>query len=325
MAFSFSSLLRAVSPARNDSFIGGQAVAEGIMMHNGRCYALSVRKPCGEIKTVLCRLAPSSLALRLGKIPILRGVHRLWASMITGVKVMHDAAEMAGFEDDAPPTKFDLWLDKKLGDKLTKYIIALSLVIALAFGVFLFILVPVLLSGFLGLFLAGNLWVLGIIEGLVRMGIFLAYLVIVSRMKEIRSIYQYHGAEHKTINCHERGEPLTVDNIRRHSRLHRRCGTSFVLFILVISMIFFLFVRTDALWMRILSRLALVPFVAGASYEVILWAGRRDSEFMRLLSSPGMALQGFTTAEPGDEQIEVAKRSLEAVLSVEEISKIADD
>ena len=300
---------------------------EGVMMRGSGSYALSVRKPDGEVETVVRKIKSSSFGQKIGKVPILRGVHRMGASMVIGMRVMYDSAEMAGFEEDfEPPSKFDLWLEKKLGDKLTKFILALSLVIALAFGVFLFMLLPVWLSGFLSPILAGNLWALGIIEGIVRLGIFLIYLKLISRMKDIRRVYQYHGAEHKTINCYESNLPLTVENVRCHNRLHRRCGTSFLLFVMIISMIFFLFVRTDVLWLRVLSRLVFVPFVAGVSYEVIRWAGRSNSTFVRLLSAPGMALQKLTTAEPDDGQIEVAIKSMRAVLVDEGIEKEnADD
>ena len=310
----------------NITHIGGQAVMEGVMMRGADCYCIAVRNSSGNIESSL-KIAKSAKSVtiidKIRNISILRGIHRLGISFNIGARVMSASAEMAGLEDtdnNKPPSKFDLWLEKKLGDNLTKFILALSLIIALAFGVFLFMLLPVWLSGFLSGLLAGNLWALGIIEGIIRMAVFMIYIILVSRIKEIQRVFQYHGAEHKTINCYEHNEELNIKNVRKHSRLHPRCGTSFLLFVMIISMAFFLFVRTDILWIRVLSRIIFVPFVAGISYEVIRWAGKSKLAIVRIISAPGMALQKLTTREPDYWQIEVAIRAMEGVLDYESLT-----
>lgn len=291
---------------------GGQAVIEGVMMRGPSSYCLAVRNAGGEIETRKGSVNPPGF---WSKIPLFRGILRMGASLKLGVKVLKDSVEISGLEDSAaPPSKFDLWLEKKFGDNLTKVIVGISLVLSLALSVGLFMVLPTLLSGFLAPILAGNLWALGIIEGVVRLVIFIAYLMLVARMKEIKRVFQYHGAEHKAINCYEAGEGLTVENVRLHNRLHNRCGTSFLLFVMLISMIFFLFVRTDELWLRVASRILFVPLVAGASFEVIKWAGQSKSVIVKIISAPGLALQRITTAEPDDGQIETAIAALEAVV-----------
>ena len=302
-------------------FYGGQAVMEGVMMRGKRSYCLAVRNPQGEIETRIGVAKSSPVTDILGKIPILRGVVRLGSSMVIGMKVMMDSAEISGMDAEEAPSKLDLWLEKKFGDKLTKYIIFLAVAVSLAISVGLFMVLPTWLSGFLAPLLRDNLWALGIIEGVVRLGIFLIYLILMTRIKEIRRVFQYHGAEHKVLACHEAGEDLDTENIRRHNRLHRRCGTSFLLFVMIISMIFFLFVRTDVLWLRVASRILFVPFIAGVSYEVIRWAGVSRLKIVRAISFPGMMLQKLTTAEPDDGQIEVAVAALEGLIAREEGAK----
>jgi len=299
-------------------FYGGQAVMEGVMMRGRQSYCVAVRNPKGEIESRTGSAKSSGTMQILGKIPIVRGVVKLGSSMMMGVKVMRDSAEISGFDAEESPSKFDLWLEKKFGDKLTKYIMILSIAISLVISVGLFMVLPTWLSGFLAPVLGGNLWALGIIEGLVRFVIFLAYLILMAQIREIKRLFQYHGAEHKVINCYESGEALTIDNIKRHKRLHKRCGTSFLLFVMLISMIFFLFVRTDILWLRVLSRILFVPFIAGVSYEVIKWAGISKSPIVRIISFPGLMLQKITTAEPDAGQIQVAVAALEKVVQLED-------
>lgn len=297
-------------------FYGGQAVMEGVMMKGPDAYCLAVRNVNGEIESITGGLNKSAFGI-FGKIPVLRGIFKLGTSMALGMKVLKDSAEISGMAVSEEPSKFDIWLEKKFGEKLTKYILVLSVIISLGFSVGLFMVLPTWISGFLTPLLGGNLWALGIIEGLVRFAIFLGYLLLVSRMKDIRRVFEYHGAEHKAINCHEAGDALTVDNVRKAGRLHRRCGTSFLLFVMIISMIFFLFVRTDVLWLRVASRILFVPFIAGVSFEVIKWAGASKSPFVRIVSFPGLMLQKITTAEPDDGQIEVAIAALEGVFDYE--------
>ena len=297
---------------------GGQAVIEGVMMRGKDSYCVAVRNPEGGLEKRMGSIKASAWSAALRKVPVLRGVVGLVASMKIGMKVMKDSAEISGMDAaEESPSKFDLWLERRFGDNLTKYIVGFSVALSLVISVALFMVLPTWLSGFLTPLLDGNLWALGIIEGFVRLGIFMIYLVAVARIKEIKRVFQYHGAEHKVINCFEAGEELTTENVRRHNRLHRRCGTSFLLFVMLISMFFFLFVRTDVLWLRVASRILFVPFIAGASYEVIRWAGQSKSPFVRLVSFPGLMLQKITTAEPDDGQIEAAVTALTVVMASE--------
>ena len=297
---------------------GGQAVMEGVMMRGKQSYCVSVRNPQGEIESRIGTTKTSGALKTLRKIPILRGIVQLGSSLMIGMKVMRDSAEISGIDAEEEPTKFDMWMEKKFGDNTIKYIMIFSVIISLAFSVALFMVLPTWLSGFLAPLLSGNLWALGIIEGLVRLAIFMVYLILIAQIKDIKRVFQYHGAEHKTINCYEKGEELTADNVARHNRLHKRCGTSFLLFVMLISMIFFLFVQTDTIWLRVLSRILFVPFIAGTSYEVIKWAGISKSPIVAIISFPGLMLQKITTAEPDKKQIEVAIAALEGVIMEEE-------
>jgi len=297
---------------------GGQAVMEGVMMRGKHSYCVSVRNPQGEIESRVDTMKISDRTKTLRKIPVLRGIVQLGSSLMIGMKVMKDSAEISGMDAEETPTKFDIWLEKKLGDNTVKYVMIVSVILSLVLSVGLFMVLPTWLSGFLAPLLGGNLWALGIIEGLVRLVIFMAYIILMAQIKEIKRVFEYHGAEHKAINCHEKGDELTTENVARHNRLHKRCGTSFLLFVMLISMIFFLFVQTDTIWLRVLSRILFVPFIAGTSYEVIKWAGISKSPIVAIISFPGLMLQKITTAEPDERQIEVAITALEGVIAIEE-------
>ncbi|MCL2856049.1 MAG: DUF1385 domain-containing protein [Defluviitaleaceae bacterium] len=301
-------------------FYGGQAVMEGVMMRGAKDYCIAVRNPKGEIENRSEKIAVSRFTQTLGKVPVLRGIVRLGSSMMVGYKVMTASMEMAGIDEvdgDETPSKFDMWLQRKLGDKLSTVLVVFAVILSLAFSIALFMVLPTWLSGFLAPLLGDNLWALGIVEGLVRLLILITYLLLFSRLKDVKRLFQYHGAEHMVINCHEAGEGLTAANAAKHSRLHKRCGTSFLLFVMLISMIFFLFVRTDEMWLRLLSRVLFVPFIAGVSFEVIRWAGISNSIIVRILSWPGFMLQKITTAVPDEGQLEVAIAAFEGVLEAE--------
>jgi len=300
------------------TFYGGQAVMEGVMMRGPKDFCVAVRNPKGEIEHKSEKIVTSRPVEVLGKVPILRGIVRLGSSMVVGMKVMTASAEMSGLDDgEEAPSKFDRWLERKFGDKLTNVLIIVAVILSLGFSVAMFMILPTWLSGFLAPVLGDNLWALGIVEGLVRLAIFLIYLGLISRLKDIQRVFQYHGAEHMVINCYEAGEELTPENAAKHSRLHKRCGTSFLLFVMLISMIFFLFVRTDEMWLRLVSRVLFVPFIAGISFEVIRWAGISNSIIVRILSWPGFMLQRITTAVPDEKQLEVAIAALEGVFEAE--------
>ena len=299
--------------------IGGQAVMEGVMMRGKKGYVVAVRHPQNGIVTAK-HATTADQKFPFLKWPVIRGVVSFVQSLVTGMKVISESAELAGLDDltEENPSKFDLWLEKTFGDKLSEVIMGVSVFLAIGLGIGLFILLPTFLTSLLApLFGGSHIW-RSVVEGVTRIGIFVLYIFLISRMKEVRRLFGYHGAEHKAIACFEHGEELTAENARKFPRLHKRCGTSFLLIVMVISMIVFFFVKTDVFWLRILSRVLLVPVIAGLSYEILRLAGRHDNAFITAISYPGMLLQKLTTAEPDDAQIEVAIAALKGVLADEE-------
>ncbi len=298
--------------------IGGQAVMEGVMMRGPKKIATSVRKPDGEIITDVKELGK----VRTGwivKAPVIRGCVNFFDSMITGVKALMFSAQFFDIEEDGTPkeqepSRFEAWLEKKLdSERAMNVVIYISVVLSLLISVGLFILLP----GFIGeavRLVIDNNYIITLAEGIIRIAIFIIYLALVSQMKDIKRVFMYHGAEHKSIHCYEHGEELTVENVKRHTRLHPRCGTSFLLIVMVVSMLAFFFIPKIFFVYRLLLRLALLPVIAGISYEIIKYAGRHDNAFTRAISKPGMWFQHITTNEPDDAQIEVAIASLKAVL-----------
>ncbi len=295
--------------------IGGQAIIEGVMMRGKKIYAMAVRNPAGEI-TVEKDDWSGIASKGIFKFPIFRGMAAFLDSLITGTKILMHSAEIAGedwAEEELSP--FEKFLQDKLGDKINDVLIYFSVGVSVILGMGLFFVLPVWLGSFFKTLIP--VWGLGVIEGLLRIAIFLLYLFLISRMKEIKRVFQYHGAEHKTINCYESGKDLTVENVIPCTRLHKRCGTSFLLFVMIISMVVFFFVRTDTVVLRLVTRILLVPFIAGISYEVIRWAGRSDSKLVGAISYPGLCLQKITTAEPDASQIETAIAAMKGVLEDE--------
>ena len=306
-------------PVRQN-YIGGQAVIEGVMMRGKKMYAMAVRTPDGTLAVEKKDIDDVFSRYKIFKYPIFRGIASFIQSLIIGTKIIMRSTQLAGLEEEteenAEPSKFEKALQKMFGDKLTDVLIYISVAVSLVFSIGLFFVLPVFIGSLLRPILPGT-WALGIAEGLIRIAIFLLYLFLVSRMKEIKRVFQYHGAEHKTINCFEHGEELTVENVKKYTRLHKRCGTSFLLIVMIISMVVFFFIRTDTIWLRLVSRILLVPFVAGISYEVIRWAGRSDSPVVKIVSAPGLSLQKITTAEPDGSQIEAAIAAMKGVLEEE--------
>ena len=295
--------------------IGGQAVIEGVMMRGKEVYAMAVRNPEGEI--IVEKEKWGGIGRKgLFKMPIFRGMAAFLDSLLSGTKILMRSAEIAGESwAEEELSSFEKYLQDKLGDKLNDILIYFSVFLSLVLGMGLFFMLPVWLGNFFKEIVP--VWALGVIEGLLRILIFLVYLLLISRMGEVKRVFQYHGAEHKTINCFEMEKELTVENVLGCSRLHKRCGTSFLLFVMVISMVVFFFVRTDSIWLRLLTRIVLVPFIAGLSYEVVRWAGNSDSKFVKIVSYPGFCLQKITTAEPDGAQIETAIAAMKGVLEDE--------
>jgi len=293
------------------SGIGGQAVLEGVMMKNKKNYAVAVRKPDGEIAVEKGEITSVTEKHKVLGMPIIRGVVNFVESLVLGVKMLTSSAEY--FEDvEEEPGKFELWLRKKFGEKADKFIMGCTVFFSVVMAVAIFMLLPLAVVSFIDEEVISYEWKT-LIEGLLRVAIFLGYVVLISRLKDIKRVYMYHGAEHKTINCIEHGMAPTVQNVRECSRLHKRCGTSFLLFVMLISVIFFLVVRVETLWLRFVVRILFVPVIAGISYEFIRLAGSSESKIVGFLSKPGLWLQGLTTREPDDDMIRVAVASVEAV------------
>ena len=299
------------------TYYGGQAVIEGVMMKGKNIYATAVRTPEGDIAVDKKDNITILGEYKLFTYPIFRGMSAFLDSLVIGTKILMQSAVIAGEEVDEEPSEFEKKLRNKYGDKLNDYLMYFSVFVSVVIALLLFFMLPVWLGSYFNKYITGT-YMLGIIEGLLRIAIFLVYMYLISRMKDIQRVFQYHGAEHKTINCFEAGDDLTPENVRKHTRMHKRCGTSFMLIVMVVSMIVFVFVRTDDLALRMLSRIVLVPFVSGISYEIIKWAGRSDSTLVKIISAPGMCLQRLTTAEPDDDEIECAIAALVTVLKEEE-------
>lgn len=287
------------------SGIGGQAVIEGIMMKNKDMYAVAVRTENGDINVAVEEydsVAPSPV---LNKIPFIRGVFNFVDSLILGTRTLNYSASF--YEDEG-----DKKGNKETSEAAGKFVSVITVIISLAIAIALFMLLPYFLSQLVRRWLV-NETVIAVIEGLIRIVIFVLYLVTISALKDIRRVFMYHGAEHKCINCLEHGLPLTIENVASSSRQHKRCGTSFLFFVVFISVILFVFIRTSDPVMRIVLRVLLIPVIAGISYEIIRLAGRTNNFFVNLLSAPGMMLQKLTTREPDADMIEVAIVAVDAV------------
>ena len=307
---------------KNNSYhmtsIGGQAVLEGVMMRGPKEIATAVRKSNGEI--VIDKQPVNSFVVNhhLDKVPIVRGVISFFESLIVGVKCLMFSADQYDLDDGETyeQSKFEKWLDDKFGDKIKDIAIYFSVVVALAFSVVLFMLLPHFLSSLAGKF-TDNTLILNTLEGVIKLVIFMTYIILISRMKDIQRVFEYHGAEHKSIACYESGAELTPANAAKCSRLHPRCGTSFLLIVMIVSILIYACLpwKDTPFGLRIVYRLLLLPVVAGVSYEILKFAGRSKNKFMRILTMPGLLLQKFTTREPDESQLEVAIASLKAVLT----------
>ena len=314
------------------TMIGGQALIEGIMMRGPEKDAVVVRTAEGLHLEVKDRKLSRPGTYKTW--PFFRGIFNFFDAQVTGVKALMHSAELVPEEQQEQPGKFDLWLEKKLGnERFQKAIVAVAVALGLGLSVVLFFLLPMVIASFFDRWIGSNLGV-NLLEGLIRMVIFLIYMILISRMGEMKRVFAYHGAEHKTIRCYEAGLPLTVENVRRQTRLHPRCGTSFLLVVMVISILVFS-VASSALLavvpaletmrgtflyrlLMIVFKLLLLPLVVGITYEINRWAGRHDNAFTRILTAPGMWMQNFTTNEPDDGMSEVGIAAVEAVLPEKE-------
>lgn len=299
------------------SNIGGQAVLEGIMMKNGDRYAVAVRKPDKEIE-VSVQDYKSIVPKAVRKIPFIRGIFNFIDSLILGMKTLMFSAEF--FEEEEGEVR-ELTVDEAAKEeKKESFVMTLVLMLSVVLAVAIFMVLPYLLSGLLKKLITSRT-VLTVLEGIIRLLIFLGYIALVSRMEDIQRTFMYHGAEHKCINCIEHGLDLNVENVRISSRQHKRCGTSFLFFVMIVSIIFCFFITAESQALRVVLRIALMPLIAGVSYEIIRLAGNSDNPFVNLLSQPGLWVQNMTTKEPDDSMIEVAIQAVEAVFDWKEYKK----
>lgn len=285
--------------------IGGQAVIEGVMMRNGNDYAVAVRKPDQTIEVKKDQFIGLNARWHTKKIPIIRGVLSFIDSLVLGMSTLTYSASF--FEDEEEAKK-----EKDKDGKFDAVFMGLTVALSVVIAVVLFMLTPFFISSLFGKVIKSPM-ALAVIEGLIRIAIFFIYIVAISQMKDIQRVFMYHGAEHKTINCIEHGAELTPENAAKYSRLHKRCGTSFLLIVMVVSIICFMFIRVDNMALKIVLRVILVPVIAGVSYEIIQWAGRSESCLVNIVSKPGLMLQKLTTREPDLEMLEVAIASIEAI------------
>ena len=318
--------------------IGGQALIEGIMMRGPEKDAIVIRGKEGLTLEVSPRKVrkPGSFTTW----PFIRGAVNFFDSQVVGVKALMRSADLAPEEyaQEEKPSKFDLWLEKKLGnEKFQQYVIGFAVFLGMAMSIGLFFLLPMVIGSFFDKIITSTFG-LNLLEGLIRIIIFMIYMILVSRMNEMKRVFSYHGAEHKTIRCYEAGLPLTVENVRQQTRLHPRCGTSFLLVVMVISILVFSVASTLLLMavptlaamrgsflyrlLMIVFKLLLLPLIVAVTYEINRWAGRNDNGFTRILTAPGMWMQNFTTNEPDDSMIEVAIEAVKAVLPEEEGSDL---
>ena len=294
------------------SNIGGQAVLEGIMMRHGDDYAVAVRKPDGEIFVQKEEYHSVIKWKVLTKIPFIRGVFNFIDSMVLGIKTLMFSAEFYEDEEEVKSEKELTEEEIAKKEKQEKWMMNATVAISVVIAVAVFMVLPYFLSSLLKP-LMPSYHLRTLVEGFVRIGIFILYIALISRMDDIQRTFMYHGAEHKCINCIEHGLPLTVDNVRISSRQHKRCGTSFLIFVLAISIILLMLIQVESPLMRVIVRIALIPVIAGISYEVLKLAGRSENPIINLLSRPGLAIQKLTTKEPDDSMIEVAIQAVEAV------------
>lgn len=306
------------------SGIGGQAVIEGVMMKNKDIYAVAVRKPDNEIVIDKNVYVSAADKFKIFKFPIFRGMLAFVESMSIGMKTLTFSASFYEEEEDANPSKVETTVSKIFKDNGEKILMGLTVFIAILAAVAIFMILPFFAANMLESKIESDA-LLAVVEGIIRIVIFIGYVGLISRMNDIKRVFMYHGAEHKTINCIENGFELTVENVKWQSKQHKRCGTSFMLIVMFVSILFFIFIRVDALWLRIVVRLLLIPIIAGVSYEFIRLAGRSDSKIVNLLSKPGMWLQGLTTREPDESMIEVAIASVESVFNWKEYLKTEEN
>ena len=291
--------------------LGGQAVIEGVMMKGPDSYSVAVRKPDKKIEVKLHKYESFGDRHKFAKLPFVRGVVSFVESLVVGMKTLSYSSSF--YDEDEVETKADRLLKDIFKEKAESVILGFTILLSVIIAVALFMLLPAAIAEILGKWISSHVLV-AVIEGIIRLLIFLIYVVLISQMEDIKRVFMYHGAEHKTINCYESGDDLTPENVAKHSRYHKRCGTSFLFIVMIVSIFVFMFITAKQMWLRFLLRLILIPVVAGISYEFIRLAGRSENPVVNALSKPGLWVQKLTTKEPEEEMIQVAIISVEAVL-----------
>ncbi|KLE17035.1 peptide chain release factor N(5)-glutamine methyltransferase [Clostridium sp. C8] len=295
--------------------VGGQAVIEGVMMRGSKGQATAVRTPDKEIKIEFKKIIPITKKYKFLNIPFIRGIFVLLDSLITGINTLNYSASF--FEDeDEIESKFEIWLKNKFGDKSNDLIIGATMILSFFIAIGLFVALPTGIASLFNMRLTMPAIALNLIEAIIRIAILLIYMYSISKMEDIYRVFQYHGAEHKSIFCYESGEELTVENVRKFGRFHPRCGTNFLFLIMFVSIIIFSFTGWGGFFERLILRIVLIPFVSGITYELIRWLGKNDNKLSKIIAYPGLKLQELTTKEPDDDQIEVA---IAALMSAEGI------
>lgn len=294
------------------SGIGGQAVLEGIMMKNKNEYAVAIRKPDGNIEVKKDIYIMMSEKIKPLSLPFIRGIFSMIDSLILGSRILEYSASFIEGDEGVSETKLDKWLNEHLNDKSMKVLTGIITVISFVIALIIFSLVPAFIGQIVKRF-NYNDTISAVVEGFSRIGIFVAYVKLISNVNDIKRTFQYHGSEHKCINCIENGLDLTVDNVMISSKEHKRCGTSFLVIVMIISIFLFMFLKFDNIWIKFLSRILLIPFIAGVSYEMLRFMGKFDNKFVDIISRPGMWMQGLTTLEPDRDQVEVAIKAVEEV------------
>ena len=294
------------------SGIGGQALMEGIMMKNKDQYAMAVRKPNGEISVEKDTYVSMTEKVKFFNLPFIRGIFNFADSMILGMKTLTWSASFFEDDEEEEPGKFEKYLMDKFGEKFESVIMSFVMVLSIVMAIGIFMVLPMLIANVFRLFIKSDT-IMAILEGFIRIGIFITYVKVISRMDDIKRTFMYHGSEHKCINCLEHGLELNVENVMKSSKEHKRCGTSFLLIVMVISILFFMVIRVDTIWLRMVTRIILIPVIAGVSYEVLRLAGRSNSKIMDIVSKPGLWMQALTTFEPDESMVEVAIAAVEQV------------
>ncbi|CAG7839288.1 hypothetical protein CLOHAE12215_00693 [Clostridium haemolyticum] len=303
--------------------VGGQAVIEGVMMRGSNGVATAIRKSNGEIEVDLKKIKPLTQKNKVFSLPIIRGFITLIDSLIIGIKTLNYSASFIE-ELDKESSKLDDWIEEKFKGKATDIIMGISFIVSMALSILIFFIIPTFVANKFKIININNTISLNILEGIIRVSIFLIYILIISRMKDIKRVFEYHGAEHKTIFCYESNEELKPENAKHQGRLHPRCGTNFLFLVMIVSIILFSFTGWNSIWQRILYRIILLPVVSGITYEIIKWMGNNKNFCTKILAYPGLMLQKLTTREPDLKQLEVAIVSLKVAEGIETIESIKE-